>query len=164
VKNIFLKFVLIFSLCICAASGVWLLVESSNAHNDLTENVIYINEETTTQKTFEYCDLSLNPGGVSIYHIDLVCGAEGDYSIRLDFEDKGGKLKEYIFVVVVFDGQFVTEVALTEAMQNGIEMDGFLSKDQAKKLTIKYIVPSYVGNEAQGKAAQFDLTVTIDSK
>ena len=163
-KNKFLNVVLIFSLFVCAAAGVWLFVETNSAHDEFTQNIV-IESDGQISKVLEFSKLNLKPGDSCQYTVNLVCKAEGNYNITLEFKDKGGAMKQYVDAKVVLDNKTIAEQGLDELFETqSFKTEGVLTADEPAKLVISYEIPLSVGNEAQGAVADFDIVVTIESK
>lgn len=161
-KRKFFNFVLIFSLCVSAASGVWLLVDSNTAHDEFAQQIVIETDEQQTVKNFEFESLNLKPGESCKYTIQLVCRAEGEYQISVVFCDKGGTLKNFVDVTVLLDGKKLASGEMSEIFGNdNIVTKSNLTAEDASELSIIYEMPPTVGNEAQGATADFDVTVTI---
>ena len=127
---------------------------------------IEVKENGVTEGIMEVRDLKLHPSESREYSVNLYCEASGSYYIDLDFEETAdGGLKPFIRVLVSADGMPVYSGELTELLdgEGKISFEGeLLSKDdEPYVISVQYLMPYDVGNEAQGTYADFDVHITI---
>ena len=141
---------------------LWLFLHKADEE---FEGSILVKENGITETLIPVRDLTLVPGDKKEYDIKLVCQASGSYFIHLDFEERDdGGMKEFVNVVVEFDGVQVYEGRLTELLDDGkiIETEDNLYAEDPVIVTVRYIMPIETGNEAQGTSSDFDIHVVIN--
>ena len=125
---------------------------------------IKVRENGVTESILPIRDLKLTPSESKEYSVDLVCDASGLYHIYLDFEElTDGGMKPFVHVSVSADGALIYEGELA-ALLDGDEVlyfQGDLFATDPLVLTICYLMPYEIGNEAQGTYADFDIHLKI---
>lgn len=155
---------LIVAFLLLGVMSVVLTFFIGKAKEDFPKN-IEIKENGITEGILTVRDLKLNPTESKEYSVNLVCAASGSYFIFLDYEEtKDGGMKQFIDVTVKFDGEVVYEGGLDSLLDGDdvIELEGELSATEPLVITICYLMPYSVGNEAQGTYADFDIHFKIE--
>ena len=143
--------------------GVMLAAFLGKAKEDYP-NEITVKENGVTESILEVRDLKLNPTESMEYDVNLLCDASGMYHISLDYnETEDGGMKPFVDVTVKVGGEQVYEGKLEELLRDGvvIECEGELQSKEPLVLSICYLMPYDVGNEAQGTYSDFDISITI---
>lgn len=156
--------ILIVSLLLLGIMAVSLIVFLGKAKEDFPKNIT-VSENGITESVLTVRDLKLNPTESKEYNVNLVCAASGSYHIYLDYEEKeDGGMKPFIDVIVKFDNAVVYEGELAALLNTGevIQFEGELHKAEPLVVSICYVMPYDVGNEAQGTYADFDIHLKIE--
>ncbi len=134
------------------------------AKEDFPENIT-VSEDGVTESILAVRDLKLCPTESKEYSVNLVCAASGSYHISLDYEEKkNGGMKPFVDVTVKFNGEVVYEGELAALLDSGelIQFEGELHAEEPLVVSICYLMPYDVGNEAQGTYADFDIHLKIE--
>jgi hypothetical protein len=130
------------------------------------EDNIKVSEDGVTESVQQVRDLKLNPTESKEYRVDLVCAASGSYYIYIDYEEKeDGGMKPFVEVTVKLGDEVVYEGSLAALLEDGcepIQLEGELHAEEPLPITVCYLMPRDVGNEAQGTYADFDLHLKIE--
>jgi len=156
--------ILIVSFLLIGMMAVMLITFLEETKQNLAEN-IKVSENGVTESVQTVRDLKLNPTESKAYSVNLVCSATGSYRIRLDYEEqRDGGMKPFVDVTVKLDGEVIYEGKLIALLDNGeeIEFIGELQEKEPLVVTICYLMPRDVGNEAQGTYADFDVHFNIE--
>ncbi len=157
--------ILIVSLLLLGIIAVMLIVFLGKAKEDFPENIT-VSEDGVTESILAVRDLKLNPTESKEYSVNLVCAASGSYHIYLDYEEKeDGGMKSFVDVTVKFDGKVVYEGDLAALLGDEgelIQFEGELHAEEPLVVSICYLMPYDVGNEAQGTYADFDIHLKIE--
>ena len=155
--------ILITALCLVGIMAVILAVFIEHVHEEFEEKIT-VSAEGVTETVLPVRDLKLNPTESKEYSVNLVCAASGSYNVFLDYvELEDGGMKPFVNVTVKADGAVVYEGGLA-ALLDGNEVVQFESNLFAVKpcvITICYLMPYEIGNEAQGTYANFDVHLKI---
>ena len=148
-------------LCIMATLLIFFIYNADQKF----EGSIMVKENGITETLIPVRDLVLSPGVSKDYDVKLICDASGSYHVRIDFREKtDGGMKEFVDVVVEFDGKEVYSGRLTELIDEGfvIETEHELKAKDPVNVTFRYTMPLETGNEAQGTYAYFDVHIAIE--
>lgn len=130
-------------------------------------NSIKIDGSGHAEKEFEIRNLQLHPNESKSYTVEVAPEFGGEFEISINYlEIEDGGLKEFVNVSVAIDGKEVETCSLKnllEGKSNIVLLQTFDEK-QPLKLTVTYIMPYEVGNEAKGAFANFNVTVIFDKK
>lgn len=156
--------ILIVSLLMLGVMAVMLITFLGKVKEDFDKNIT-VSEDGVTESVLTVRDLKLNPTESKEYSVNLVCAATGSYHISIDYEEKAdGGMKPFIDVTVKAGDEVVYEGKLTALLDNGeiIRFDGELYEKEPLVVSICYLMPYDVGNEAQGTYADFDVHLKIE--
>lgn len=156
--------ILIVSFLLLGIMSVLLIIFMGNSKEDF-ENNITVEADGVTEKVLAVRDLKLNPTESKDYSINLVCSASGSYLISLNYEEKSdGGMKSFVDVTIKRNSEVIYTGSLAELLDNGIliEFEGELQATTPLVLTITYLMPINVGNEAQGTYADFEVHLKIE--
>ena len=159
-------FMLFLVISVTTFVGIFMWFEIQNAHDDFGEDIV-IESNGQTIKNFSIDDLMLNPGQSKDYMVNLVCKAEGTYSIILDFNEiKNGGLKNFVDVDVFVGESLIGTKTLDELLTDGqtLTFSVDLLGDKPVALKMVYKMSNEIKNEAQGTYADFDLKLTIEKE
>ena len=159
-------YILIVAVLLLSIMAMMLIVFLHRADENF-EGSIMVNENGITETLIPVRDLTLVPGTTKEYDINLICEATGSYFIHVDLEEsRDGGMKEFVDVLVEFDGVRVYEGKLTELLDEGkvIETVGELHASEPLIVTLRYSMSVEVGNEAQGTSSDFDVHVIIEKE
>ena len=120
-------------------------------------------------ETVEFRNLEMHPGDSVEFDLALTNEVEGDCRLTLDFIDSApenvNNLKEYIKVIIIFNGEKVYEEALSSVIERELApIDCVLDKKKPVEMTIIYLMPIEVGNEAENAEAFIDLKITASNE
>ena len=140
---------------------IWAFFYVKSAQSDYRdEATIEINGTTT--KTLKVNFPAFKPGEHYDYAVNLKCKAEGEYNVELEFSQTlDGGLKDYLSVEITCGDE--TYRNTLGVMLDGEEKPRFsrsLSADAVTKILFRFYMPVEVGNEAQGKVADFNVILT----
>lgn len=155
---------LIVGLLLLGLMAVMLIVFVGKAKEDFPKNIT-VSESGVTESILSVRDLKLNPTESKEYSINLVCAASGSYHIYLDYEEKkDGGMKPFVNVSIKFDNELVYEGGLAALLDGGvvIQFEGELNSNEPLVVSICYLMPYNVGNEAQRTYADFDIHLRIE--
>ncbi len=156
--------ILIVALLLLACMAVVLIVFVEDVHRKFGENIA-VSSDGVTESIKEVKDLMLNPTESKEYSVNLVCEATGKYAIALEFIEKiDGGMKNFVDVTVKLGADVVYEGSLAELLDGGerIEFEGTLEDDVPLPVSVCYMMPYDVGNEAQGTSADFNVKLTVE--
>ena len=155
---------MIVSFLLLGIMAVILIAFLGEAKEDFPKNIT-VSEDGATESVLAVRELKLNPTESKEYSVNLVCAATGSYHIYLDYEEKvDGGMKPFVDVSVKFDSEVVYEGELA-ALLDGDEVIHFedeLHETESLVVSICYLMPYDVGNEAQGTYADFDIHLKIE--
>jgi hypothetical protein len=155
--------VLIFGLLIVGAMAVVLLVFLIKAKEEFPDHIT-VSQDGVTESILPVRNLKLHPSESKEYSVNLVCAASGGYHIYLDFEEtQDGGMKHFVNVSVSVGGELTYEGSLL-GLLDGDEVVYFereLYEVEPQVITISYLMPHEIGNEAQGTYADFDVHLKI---
>lgn len=153
--------VLILALIVFALIGLFFFFYVKSAQADYRDEAT-IELNGTTTKTLKVNFAAFKPGEHYEYAVNLKCKAEGDYNVELEFEQTlDGGLKDYLSVEIACGDE--TYRNTLSAMLDGGEKTRFgcsLSAEAVTKILFRFYMPVDVGNEAQGKVADFNVILT----
>ena len=120
-------------------------------------------------ETVEFRDLQMHPGESVEFDLALTNEVEGEFQLTLDFIDSAPKtvnnLKDYIKVIIIFNGEKVYEDDLASVMERELApIDCELDKKEPVEMKIIYLMPIEVGNEAERAEAFIDLKITVSNE
>lgn len=132
--------------------------------NSESSNLITLSIDGEETKTLSFESLSLLPGESKDFFIDFKSSLSNKYVVNLDFqklEDNG--LDEYV-TVEVNTGNYECKSTLTNLFSKTEKISFNLDYSDSlnKQIQIKYLLPSNIGNEAQGKISNFNIVVGIN--
>lgn len=157
--------ILIVSFLLIGIMAVMLITFLGKAKEDFPENIT-VSSDGVTESILAVRDLKLSPTESKEYSVNLVCAASGSYHIYLDYEEKeDGGMKPFVDVTVKFDGEVVYEGELAALLRDDgelIQFEGELHAEEPLVVSICYLMPYDVGNEAQGTYADFDIHLKIE--
>ena len=118
----------------------------------------------------EFHNLEMHPGDSLEFKIDLTHEVEGECKLSLDFIDVApetvtNNLKNYLKVILIFNGSKVYEADLTDAIEKDLspivcELDDKIPVE----MTVIFMMPIEVGNEAENAEAFIDLLITASNE
>lgn len=124
----------------------------------LQENtIITMDDEKVETYKIEISDFY--PGFEKDYKI-IFDGDIDKYNVSLQFyNDNGGLLKDYLNIEIE-----TKDETLIDTMNYFLKQDNIQLGKGIDEITIKYIMPEEVGNEAQGTNVKFYLKINISNK
>lgn len=154
---------LIVGLLLLALMSVMLIVFLDKAEEDFPKD-IRVKQDGVTQTILPIRDLKLNPTESKEYTVDLFCAASGAYNVCLDYTEKvDGGMKPFVNVIVKVDGEVMYDGKL-ETLLNTDEVISFeseLKADEPVVLSLTYLMPREIGNEAQATYSDFNILLSI---
>lgn len=156
-------YILITAMVLLSVLAVLLIFFIFNADYKYEDN-IRVKENGITETLIPVRDLVLSPGVEKDYDVKLICDASGSYFIHIDFQEReDGGMKEFVNVIVEYDGEQVYEGKLTELIDEGFVIEGEreLHAQDPMNVTFRYVMPLETGNEAQGTYSYFDVHIVI---
>lgn len=157
---------LITALLLLGAISVTLVFFLWKAEENFPKN-IRVRQDGITEDILPVRDLHLNPTESKEYSVDLVCDASGAYYITLDYEElENGGMKHFVNVTVKADNEVIYEGPLAALLDSDkiLQFEGNLFATKPLTVSICYLMPYEVGNEAQGTYADFDVHIKIEKK
>lgn len=156
--------ILIVALLLLALMSVMILVFLEKAHDDFPNDITVV-EDGVTESILPVRDLMLNPTESKEYSVNLYCAASGSYYVYLDYEEtEDGGMKHFVDVTVKAGDTVVYEGKLDKIIDDPneiIQFEGQLKAKEPLTISITYLMPSEIGNEAQGTYSDFDIHLTI---
>ena len=155
--------ILIVALLILAIMSVILITFLIKAKEDFPKD-IRVKQDGVTETILPIRDLRLNPTESKEYSIDLYCAASGAYDVYLDYIEKAdGGMKPFVEVTVKVGGEVKYEGNLKTLIDNDeiIHFEADLRAKDPVVLSITYLMPREIGNEAQGTYSDFDVELSI---
>lgn len=157
--------ILIVSFLLTGIMAVMLITFLGKAKEDFPENIT-VSADGVTESILAVRDLKLSPTESKEYSVNLVCAASGSYHIYLDYEEKeDGGMKPFVDVTVKFGDEVIYEGELAALLADDgdlIKFEGELHAEEPLVVSICYLMPYDVGNEAQGTYADFDIHLRIE--
>lgn len=158
--------ILITALILVGLLAATLTMFLLKAKDNFPKN-IKVKGDGITESILPIRDLRLNPTESKEYSVELVCDASGAYDISLDFEElANGGMKPFVNVTVKAGGEVVYEGGL-EALLDGdrvLQFEGTLYATDPLVISICYLMPHDIGNEAQGTYSDFDIHLKIKKR
>ncbi len=154
--------IIVLALVISVLTGVFLYQYMQDETGTFEEDIVF-SLDGETQKTLSVTDLNLVPGQEKECKITLNASNVGDYVITVDFKKSAdGTLDKYLDVELAVKGTSQTR-PLEEvlSMGNGEAITFTVDAGTSEILTIRYIMPETVGDEAQGASCSFDVVLTV---
>ncbi len=118
----------------------------------------------------EFRDLEMHPGDSAEFDLAITHEVEGECQLTLDFIDSApaevtNNLKEYIKVIIIFNGEKIYEEDLTKAIDAELApIDCVLDEKEPVEMKIIYLMPIEVGNEAENAEAFIDLAIKVSNE
>lgn len=149
---LFLSIVVIFIPLIFQYKNERYFKISSN--DKVVNNVISIN------------DLNLQPGSSKSSIIELECINTNSYKITLIFQEtEAGSLKNYLDVEIFYNNKLIYKDKLSKLLScDDVFINDEFSKNDVDEVTIIYMLPQEIGNEAQGTITKFDIKILIEQE
>ena len=158
--------ILIISFIVVAFISIAIIFNNLDARSEFT-NSVKIDGSGYAEKEFEIRNLQLHPNESKSYTVEVAPEFGGEFEISIVYREiEDGGLKEFVHVSIAIDGKEIETCSLKnllEGKSNIVLLQTFDEK-QPLKLTVTYIMPYEVGNEAQGAYADFDVTLIFDKK
>lgn len=152
----------VFIVCLLFIVGflIWAFIDNFFKDPKLEFDSDGISETVSVQ------GLALIPGDTREYSFDLKCRDSGKYQVALKLKEKAdGGLKEFVDVSVVLDGNRILSGKLSEVMNTAsMVLRDYEFGRESVDLVITYSMPDFVGNEAMGTHADFDIQLLISEK
>lgn len=123
-----------------------------------------------TSEIVEFHNLEMHPGDSLEFDIELTHEVEGECKLSLDFIDSApatvtNNLKNYIKVILIFNGSKVYEDDVTNAIDKDLAPIMCELDDKVPvKMTVIFMMPIEVGNEAENAEAFIDLSITASNE
>lgn len=152
--------IIIFALAILTIAGIVITGVIYSERQNWEETVI-VEENGVKKQSLNFSTPNLVPGESSVCKINIVSRASGGFHFILDYVGLDeGTLNEFVRVTVCCDN-WSGEYNLSDLVAGEkVEFDVHCEEGQVKTVVIEYFIPSSVGNEAQGKEASFDLSLS----
>ena len=161
-KKVQIGFIIALAVLIGVGAGllIWLLHSNDNFVQD-----VELESEGVTTKDLVYPAENFLPGQTREYELSLHCAEAGDFSVTFACKNTGsGTLWQYLNIEIVY-GELSKEVPFAELYAGTkLNFDVTIEKDVPLRFTIRYKMPSDVGNEAQKEVADFVLNMTAKRK
>ena len=106
--------------------------------------------------------LNLKPGEVFEYTINIKCELEGHYNIKLSLSElRHGGLEQFVDTQITYESGTANGnlLDLLNKTDEVISYDCMLSLFKPQSIVLRYSLPESVGNEAQGKFADFKVVI-----
>lgn len=155
--------IMIVAMVVITAMSIMLILYLDNAHKTF-EGDIEVNEFGVTETVIPVRDLTLTPGDIKDYEVNVFCRATGSYHVTVDFlESRDGKMKHFVNVRILAADEQIYEGTLKELIDEKptVIFDAVLDESEPTVLTFIYEMPVEIGNEAQGTFSDFDIHVNI---
>ncbi|MBR5140665.1 MAG: hypothetical protein IKV16_06370 [Clostridia bacterium] len=159
-RSINILIVAIFLLTLMSITLVFFL---QKAEEDFPKD-IRVKQDGVTQTILPIRDLRLNPTESKEYTVDLFCAASGSYNVSLDYTEMAdGGMKPFVNVIVRVNGALMYEGGLDSLLTTDevISFETELSADDPVVLSLTYLMPREIGNEAQGTYSDFNILLSI---
>ena len=155
--------ILIVSLLLIGLISIMLTIFLGQAKENFPKKIT-VSSNGVTERILSVRDLQLVPTESREYSTNLFCEASGSYFIYLDYvEGVDGGMKHFVDVVVKANNEVVYLGPLVDLLDGDkvIEFEGELYEKEPLAVTIRYVMPYHIGNEAQGTYADFDIHLKI---
>ena len=153
--------IIVLALVISVLTGVFVYQYMQDETANFEEEIVF-SLDGETQKKLSVTDLNLIPGQEKECKITLNASNVGDYVISVEFKKQSnGRLDEYLDVVIEVKGTSQTR-PLNEVFSTsgGKAITFTIDAGASEILTIRYIMPETVGDEAQGASCSFEVVFT----
>lgn len=153
--------ILILSLCVLILIGMMIFIVFSSIQNEFVRS-IRLQANGITQEKMEITGLDLKPGDTREYELNYSCSYGGSYDLSFVFKSaKEGGMERFL-VVEVENGDRKVTVPFSDLLKddNGIELTLRLDEKLKDTVYMRFIMPTEVGNEAQGLSADFYVVLT----
>ena len=161
-RNRFVPLIMVLILAVSVLTGVfvyqYMQEETATFEEDLTLTL-----DGEEQKTLSVNGLNLIPGESKDCEVTLVASSVGDYVIAVSFKKQSeGTLDQYVNVELSVNGTTQVRPLNEVFATNGGHLITFtVEASTSEVLTIRYVMPETVGDEAQGATCSFDVTLTV---
>ena len=159
-KRIFMWIVMV-AASVITITGIVLMAELMATEEERNAINVYINE--SAEKTLEFKDLCLLPGGSCEYAIKLSGERSKKYDLNLAFTDVDEEktLKDFVRVRIEAGDETVCDELLADAFKGeDIVLSVDFENGKNTEILIVYYLPIDVGNEAKNAEAFFELKLT----
>lgn len=151
----------ILVLAISVLTGLFVYQYMKDETSDFEEDIVF-SLDGETQKTLSVTDLNMVPGQEKECKITLNASDVGDYVITVNFQKKtSGTLDKYLNAEISVNGTVQTRPLDELFLVDGNAMTFTVPAGESEILTITYIMPETVGDEAQGASCSFDVVLTV---
>ncbi|MBR2322030.1 MAG: hypothetical protein IKA54_00335 [Clostridia bacterium] len=161
-KSIALLFVSMILISVMAISLIFYVEEDVPR---LSETVT-VSSDGVAEETLTVQSLTINPGETRECYVFLRSELEGDFSVKVTFDeicDNG--LKPFVDVIVYIDDEAVYDGTLTNLLANtAVSFLENLDSETPSILKIQYKMPVETGNDAQGTTASFYIKIKIEKE
>lgn len=118
---------------------------------------VTLEENGVTNAELNFNARGLHPSESREYTIVLHAKVGGRYGLSLQFDNLTGALAQYVEVELVCD-DYSQRMPLTQAADTVQSFECDITDKYS--ITVRFILPEQVGNEAQGAFADFELLLT----
>lgn len=161
-----LIYITLFAVYAFSMSYLFLLyIDSEKSKSDNLDNIIIVDEDGAST-TLDIFNLTLSPGEVQEYEIDLESLHTGTYEITISLkEDDDGGLKDFVDVEIILIDRVIGTIKLKELLDNdfNIKFEMDLTTEKKEGFIFKYSMPIDIGNEAMKTYAKFTAHINISS-
>ena len=157
-KKVYLIFIVIVLVLIACGTGI--LIALFHANDEMIRKV-ELESEGNTERELAFSAENFLPGDVREYTVVVHCEKGGEFRISFTCRSvKESELQNYL-TVEIGCGEVRKQVALADLF-GGVSLgfDVAIQDGATAEFTVRYEMPVTVGNEAQGKTADFLLVLS----
>ncbi len=131
----------------------------------LSETVT-VSSDGVAEETLTVQSLTINPGEKRECYVFLRSELEGDFSVKVTFDEISDYgLKPFVDVIVYCDDKAVYDGTLTDLLSGtAVSFLENLDAETPSVLKIQYKMPVETGNDAQGTTASFYIIIKIEKE
>lgn len=162
-KNLKMRIILIVGsvlIIVGVTLMTWMLA------TDGERSVIRVSLGDGDSKPVKFEALSMVPGDVYEYSVELVKRGTNSFDLTFDFIETGdGTLKAYARVKIVVQGTVIYDDLLANALDmENISLPVNFKQDKNTEFKVVYYLPIDVGNEAKNAEAKFGLVLKASNE
>jgi len=154
---------IVLLLIITVVYGVSVFLVFRHYTRSLTD-VVKIDSAEYKENALNFSGIAIKPGQPFTYTVKIKAKIEGEFRFTLHFEKlETTGLEDYVELNITTSKGFVTTRKLTEILdQKTVVFDALLTYGNNEEITLTFLMPKEVGNEAMGLKVDFDIALSTE--
>lgn len=150
--------ILIAFLSVVVAAGVVIMILVFTKDSGFQINL----DKDGGSEQFEFSASGMGPGQKRGYDVQLKAKSAGYYFITLSFDGEDNIFTDVVDVEVKYEGGKI--IKTLSDLLNGETVEFSCNVAKKAKISITYVMSEDAGNEVQGMAADFEVTLTAERR